>query len=100
MKRIACLMVALGATSPVFAQSTGFTGILSDNITTASMTQPAIGVPPVAKTVSLAGPRFGQRRVPDLEPPGPAVPAGGHEVGAPHRSSPSARIMSCSVATK
>jgi len=59
MKRIACLIVALGVSTPVFAQSTRFTSNVSDSILTASTTQPAPGVPPVAKTISLAGPRFG-----------------------------------------
>ena len=51
MKRIACLLVALGVSSPVFAQ-----GVASSSFLT---TQPAPGVPPYAKTISLAGPRFG-----------------------------------------
>ena len=46
MKRIACLIVALGFSSPLFAQSL-------------SSTQPSPGAPPFAKTLSLAGPRFG-----------------------------------------
>lgn len=52
MQRIACLVMLLGVSSPLFAQSS-FTS------TSASITQPAPGVPPPAKSLSLAGPRFG-----------------------------------------
>jgi hypothetical protein len=52
MKRMACLIVALGFSSPLFAQSF-------------SSTQPSPGVPPYAKTLNLAGPRFGLTRLTD-----------------------------------
>ena len=46
MNRIAVLLLVLGVSTPAFAQS-------------AQPAQPSPGLPPVAKTVSLAGPRFG-----------------------------------------
>jgi len=46
MKRMVCLIVALGFSSPLFAQSF-------------SSMQPSPGVPPYAKTLNLSGPRFG-----------------------------------------
>jgi hypothetical protein len=63
MKRIACLFVVLGVSSPLFAQST-YTASTSVGETLkavpySSITQPSPGVPPYAKSISLAGPRFG-----------------------------------------
>jgi len=66
MKRIACLIAVLALSSPVFAQSSSipasgpegpqyFRDFLSSSLTT----QPSPGVPPIARTLSLAGPRFG-----------------------------------------
>ena len=66
MKRIACLIAVLAVSSPVFAQSIPtpaggpegphyFRDFLSSSLTA----QPSPGVPPVARTLSLAGPRFG-----------------------------------------
>ncbi len=46
MNRIALALVALGIATPAFSQS-------------AHLTQPAPGLPPLARTASLAGPRFG-----------------------------------------
>jgi hypothetical protein len=69
MKRTACLVVALGFSSPLFAQSNLFTGFspfvgnaLQDvpgSSLSSTSTQPSPGTPPFAKTLSLAGPRFG-----------------------------------------
>jgi hypothetical protein len=63
MKRMACLIVALGFGSPLFAQSSASSLSTGDALPTVSSafatTQPASGVPPYAKTLSLAGPRFG-----------------------------------------
>jgi hypothetical protein len=58
MKRIACLVVVLGFSSPLFAQSTSV-GDAVKGVAYSSMTQPSPGVPPYAKSISLAGPRFG-----------------------------------------
>lgn len=52
MKRIACLLVALGCSSPALAQ-TDFT------VPSFSAGQPSPGIPPYPKSISLAGPRFG-----------------------------------------
>jgi hypothetical protein len=51
MRRMACLIVALGCSSPLFAQSLSTPSLF--------VTQPSPGAPPYAKTLSLAGPRFG-----------------------------------------
>jgi hypothetical protein len=63
MKRMACLIVTLGLSSPLFAQSSTSSlpgGAPLQSFPSAfAATQPAPGVPPYAKTLSLAGPRFG-----------------------------------------
>jgi hypothetical protein len=69
MKRIACLIVAtLGFSSPLLAQSSYPNSSMSTLLVGDTLqgvpssfftTQPAPGVPPIAKTLSLAGPRFG-----------------------------------------
>jgi hypothetical protein len=65
MKRMACLIAALGFSAPLFAQSTSSVGNALEDVPHAALapsltlTQPAPSVPPYAKTVSLAGPRFG-----------------------------------------
>ena len=56
MKRIAWLFVVLSVSSPVFAQSSFQTSFAAPSL---FAIQPAPGVPPVARTLSLAGPRFG-----------------------------------------
>ena len=64
MKRIAWVIVLVAVSTPALAQST-YTGPLTAATSSTSTTpstltiQPAPGVPPVAKTLSLAGPRFG-----------------------------------------
>jgi hypothetical protein len=57
MKRIACLIAVLAVSSPVFAQSISIPAGGPEG--PHYFTQPSPGVPPVARTLSLAGPRFG-----------------------------------------
>jgi len=52
------LIVALGVSSSVFGQSTNFASTFSQSMTGSAM-QPAPGIPPYPKSLSLAGPRFG-----------------------------------------
>jgi hypothetical protein len=63
MKRIACLIVALGVSSPLWAQSdpvaTETLQAVSPRWSSSMTIQPAPGIPPYAKSISLAGPRFG-----------------------------------------
>src|SRR5262245_49639338 len=60
MKRIACLVIAVAVSSPVFAQSVLSAGDALNSVSSTFVaTQPAPGVPPYAKSISLAGPRFG-----------------------------------------
>ena len=60
MKRIACFVVAFAVSSPVFAQSGLPAGDAVNSVSSTFVaTQPAPGVPPYAKSLSLAGPRFG-----------------------------------------
>src|SRR5262245_35431013 len=65
MKRIACLIAVLAVSSPAFAQSISIPAggpegpHYFQDFLSASVAQPSPGVPPVARTLSLAGPRFG-----------------------------------------
>jgi len=80
MKRMACLIVVLAFSSPVFAQSpssggdgrqtlsSGFSFPVGDPVNAVSNAvsmQPSPGVPPLARTLSLAGPRFGLSMIND-----------------------------------
>src|SRR5437762_2317597 len=62
MKRIAGVIVLLGVSTPLFAQSVEQPSTFASSglfAAAPSTIQPSPGVPPVAKALSLAGPRFG-----------------------------------------